>query len=355
MSVKLRKRKNKDGSTSLLLDIYHNGRRQYEFLKHLKLTKSTGVNDRQTNKENLELAQKIAIKRAQELSANDYSITTDIGKKTDVVEWMQVYIDKYKKKDVRNMQGSLNRFKIFLSTENKQGLTFGRIDELIISEFQDFLIQHCKGEGASSYFNRFKKMMKQAYRQKVINRNPAADVPTKVGRPRKKDILSMDEIKILASTKIENQEIRRAFLFSCLTGLRWIDIKNLRWKSIKGNEMVISQIKTESDVHINLNETAISLLGKKQTAENFVFALPSANGANKTVKAWVKRAGISKSITWHNARHSFGTNLIYWGADITTASNLLGHSSLKHTSRYVKAARDLKERATDKLNFELIS
>ena len=80
MSVNLRKRKNKDGSTSLMLDIYHNGERSYEFLKHLKLTRATGIIDRQRNRENLELAQKIAIKRAHELSANDYSISTDIGK-----------------------------------------------------------------------------------------------------------------------------------------------------------------------------------------------------------------------------------------------------------------------------------
>jgi site-specific recombinase XerD len=67
----------------------------------------------------------------------------------------------------------------------------------------------------------------------------------------------------------------------------------------------------------------------------------------------VRRAGIEKKITWHNARHSFGTNLIFHGADVTTASSLLGHTSLKHTRRYVHAANELKEKATDKLNFTL--
>src|SRR5687767_8181963 len=82
MSVILRKRKNKDGSTSLLLDIYHNGERTYEFLKELKLSKPSNVQDRVTNKENLELAERIAAKRAHELAAGDYEMTTDIGKKT---------------------------------------------------------------------------------------------------------------------------------------------------------------------------------------------------------------------------------------------------------------------------------
>src|SRR6185369_6543719 len=109
MSVILRKRKNSDGSTTLLLDIYDRGVRRYEFLKHLKLSKTSNELDRQKNKENLQLAKKIEVKRAQELSANDYSIITETSKNTIVAVWMQTFIDNYKKKDKRNLQGALNR------------------------------------------------------------------------------------------------------------------------------------------------------------------------------------------------------------------------------------------------------
>jgi site-specific recombinase XerD len=353
MSVKLRKRKNQDGTTSLLLDIYHNGERRYQFLKHLRLTKGTSIADRQKNKENFELAQKIATKQAQELAAGEYNIVTETGKKTLVTEWMQAYIDKYKKKDVRNMQGALNRFKSFLTDSKIYALSFGRINDVIISDFQEYLRERSTGEGASSYFARFKKMMKQAYRQKLMDRNPAADVPTIQGKAKRKDTLTIEEIQILAATSTESTEVKRAFLFSCVTGLRWIDIKNLRWASINNKAINIKQSKTGNDVHINLNETALNILGKNGESNDFVFDLPTANGANKTIKAWVKRAKISKEISYHNSRHSFGTNLIFMGADITTASNLLGHSTLKHTSRYVKAANELKERATDTLNFKM--
>jgi len=67
MSVRLRKRKNSDGSTSLLLDIYDKGVRRYEVLKHLKLSKASNELDRQKNKENFQLAKKIEVKRTQEL------------------------------------------------------------------------------------------------------------------------------------------------------------------------------------------------------------------------------------------------------------------------------------------------
>lgn len=353
MSVKLRKRKNHDGTTTLYLDIYHDGERKYEFLKHLKLSKGTSPSDRQKNKENLDLAQKIVIKKAHELSANDYSMVTEVGKRTDIAEWMQSYVDKYKKKDVRNMHGVLNRFKRFLTENHKSGLTFGRIDDVIISDFQDYLKDTCKGEGSSSYFSRFKKMMKQAYKQRLMDRNPAADVPTIQGKAIRKDTLTKEEIQTLASTPSESEEVKRAFLFCCVTGLRWIDVKALRWSSINGKEMIVRQSKTEREVHVNLNDTAVKLLGKHGKLDDLVFALPTANGANKTIKALVKRAGIQKKITWHNARHSAGTLLIYYGADVTTVSSLLGHSTLKHTARYVKAANELKERATDKLNFLL--
>ena len=120
MSVKLRKRKNTDGTTSLLLDIHHAGKRHYEFLNHLKLSNKSNPADRQLDKESLDLAKKIAIKRSHELTANDYDIITDSGKKTVVTEWMQAYVDSYKKKDKRNMQGALNKFKKYLIEANKQ-------------------------------------------------------------------------------------------------------------------------------------------------------------------------------------------------------------------------------------------
>jgi integrase len=152
-------------------------------------------------------------------------------------------------------------------------------------------------------------------------------------------------------TPTESNEVRRAFLFSCITGLRWIDVNALKWENINGKMMTVRQSKTGEDVGITLNDSAIKLLGEPGNGK--VFDLPSANGANKTLKAWIKRAKINKAITWHNARHSFGTNLIFNDVDILTTSKLLGHTSMRHTMRYVDVARQMKETATDKLNLNL--
>jgi len=356
MSIKLRKRKNADGSTSLRLDIYRDGKRTIETLKHLQLSKPSNLLDREQNKKRLQQAEEISISRAAELEANNYSMVTDAGKKTLITIWMQAYVDGYSKKDKRNMQGALNRFMAFLNEEKKTGLTFGNLTALTIEDFIDYLEANSIGEGALSYYSRFKKMIKQAYRKRLLKDNVLDFVERKVkGKAKRKDTLTIDEIKILSATPTESGEVRRAFLFSCMTGLRWIDIKNLKWGNIRmeSKEMNINQSKTNEEVFTPLNITALKLLGEPGNKNDYVFILPTANGANKTVKAWVKRAKIIKNITWHNSRHSFGTNLIYNDVDVLTASKLLGHTSMKHTQRYVKASAEMKQTATNKLNFDL--
>ena len=173
------------------------------------------------------------------------------------------------------------------------------------------------------------------------------------GKAKMKDILLIEELELLAKTPIKNLEVKNAFIFSAITGLRWCDVKNLKWNNIdlKTQYLNISQSKTNQIVSIDLNEIAIKILENSKKDGEYVFKLPSANGANKIIKAWVKRAGINKNITWHNARHSFGTNLVLMDTNILKTSKLLGHTSLKHTQRYIHLAAVLKERTTDKLNF----
>ena len=127
---------------------------------------------------------------------------------------MQNYVDTYTKQDKRNMQGVLNRFESFLAEIKKKGITFGNLNGLLIEDFIDYLQQRSKGEGAKSYYARFKKMLKHAYRKKLMKHNVLDDVERKVkGKAKKKDTLTLEEIRILAGTKIESDQIKRAALF----------------------------------------------------------------------------------------------------------------------------------------------
>ncbi len=356
MSVKLRKRKNADGTTSLRLDIYKDGKRIIETLKHLQLEKPSNLAVKEYNKERLHQAQSIAVKRAAELEANNYDMEIDLGKKTIVTIWMQSYVNSYTKKDKRSMQSVLNKFSKFLIEIRKPHLTFSELQPLMIEDFVEYLEKDSIGEGARSYFNRFKKMIRHSYRRRIMKNNVLDFVERKAtGKARKKDILTLDELKLLSETPINSLEIKRAFLLTCVTGLRWCDIKELKWKNInlKDRMLSLTQSKTREEVSVPLNDTAIKLLGTPDKLLLKIFTLPSSTGCNKTLKAWVERAGIQKHITWHNGRHSFGTNLIFNNVDILTTSKLLGHNSLRHTQRYVNIAAEMKEKATNKINIDL--
>lgn len=355
MSVTLRKRKNADGTTSLRLDIYHNGHHKIETLKELQLAKPSNLADREANKTKLQKAEEIALKRAVELEGNNYNMISDAGNKTIVTKWMQSYIKSYDKKDVRNMQGVTNRFIAYLKKINKPELTFQNLDALLIEGFIEYLEASSEGEGARSYYKRFQKMIRNAYRRNLMKTNVLDFVEKKVkGTAKKKDVLTLEEIQLLKATHSGSKTVKNAFLFSCVTGLRFCDVKSLKWKHIDINNKMLTliQSKTEKEVTVPMNDTAIKLAGKPQQSEDLVFKLPTNNGANKTIKAWIKRAGIDKAISFHNGRHSFGTNLIFNEVDILTTSKLMGHTTTTHTQRYITASEEMKRKATDKINFD---
>ncbi|PZF73559.1 site-specific integrase [Taibaiella soli] len=352
MGVTLRKRKNADGTTSLILDIYHNGKRSYEFLKDLKLkTKPSSPIDRQTNKENLELAESIRNKRAQELVSSGYDVVTSFKSNVDFIQYFENYISKYTKKDKRNMEGACNRFKAFMKKEGIKSLTMKQLNENIVFKYSEYLRETSQGEGASSYFKRFKKMIKQAVREKVLLNNPTSDVTIKRDDSLVKQVLTIDEIKILAETPITNGEVRNAFLFCCFTGLSWIDVKELKWKHIDLRNQKLTKVraKTGTETVVNLHSTPLSMLTEPGQQEDLVFTLPSNTAALKSLRSWVSKAEIQKHITWHCARHSFATNLVHYKTDVTIISKLLGHSTLKYTQRYTHIAEDLKREAVNKL------
>lgn len=351
MSVTLRQVKNKDGSTSLYLDIYSDGKRYKEFLKQLKLSKPSTAADKESNKTRLALAKKIAVQRAAELQANDYNVTAEHRNKVGVLEYFDSYISRYTKNDKRNVIGVTNALREFLKQRGFENIQMKGLTEAHVVEFAEYLQGKSKGEGASSYFARFKKVLKHASREKLLLVNPATEVTIKREEHIAKNILTLDEIQLLAGTETLNEELKTAFLFSCFTGLRWVDVKALQWKHIdlKSQILAMVQAKTGIRLTLQLHDTAIQLLPKRGKPEEFVFDLPSHTGASKTLLAWVKRAGIEKHITWHCARHSFATNLIALKADVTIVSKLLGHNSLKYTQRYTHIAEDLKRAAIDSL------
>ena len=351
MSVTLRKKVNQDKSTSLYLDIYQSGRRHKEFIKDCKLYKANNTEERKRNKETLEMAENIAIKRAQKLVSSGYDVVASFKNDVDFVKYFETYNTKYTKKDKRNMEGACNKFKDYMEKAGIRSLSMKQLSESIIFGYAEHLKSTCEGEGACSYFARFKKFLKHAVREKVLLTNPAADVSIKREESIVKDVLTIEEIGILASKPISNKQVRNAFLFSCFTGLSWIDVKELKWKHIDLRNLNVTKVraKTGTETVVSLNKTALTLLPEPGKQDELIFDLPTHTGALKALVNWLKAAEINKHITWHCARHSFATNLIYYKTDVTIVSKLLGHSTLKYTQRYTHIAEELKRNAVNSL------
>lgn len=218
------------------------------------------------------------------------------------------------------------------------------------------------GEGAKSILQRFKKVVRSAVDQGIMAKDPCKGVVCVVDdQVLKKDVLSQEEIQKLMEThyQFEKENVRNAFIFCLYTGMRFCDVKDLRYSNIDyANKLLrFEQDKTKghstySWVTIPLNDGLIQLVGRPkegETKNSLIFNLPSYESCCKSVRRWVKRAGIDKHISWHCARHSFAVNILNNGANIKTVASLLGHSGLKHTEKYTRAVDKLKEDAINSL------
>ena len=229
-------------------------------------------------------------------------------------------------------------------------------------KFAEYHQTRSVGEGAKSILQRFKKVVRSAVDQGIMAKDPCKGVVRVVDdHVLKKDVLSQEEIQKLMDThyQFEKENVRNAFIFCLYTGMRFCDVKDLRYSNIDyANKLLrFEQDKTKghsarSWVTIPLNDGLIHLVGKPkegETKESLIFNLPSYESCCKSVKRWVKRAGIDKHISWHCARHSFAVNILNNGANIKTVASLLGHSGLKHTEKYTRAVDKLKEDAINSL------
>lgn len=321
--------------------------------------------ERQQNKETLELAKKIRFEREQEMKAGELGYRLEKKDNINFLDYFQNYIDNYQKKDIRVIIMALGKFKSFLAEKHPvyaNSIKPTNLNRDLMLEFVEYLQNICVGEGAHTIFQRFKKVIKYAEEHDVIHKNPCNGITCKIdNQVIKKDILSLEEIENLLNTRYqgENIEIRKAFIFCLYTGIRFCDVVVLRFSNVDYSNRLLSfeQNKTSghskaSNVVIPLNDGLISIIGHPSSPDNtdeVIFKLPSHTMCLKALRHWTARAGITKHITWHCARHSFAVNILNNGANIKTVSSLLGHSGLKHTEKYTRAVDKLKEDAINSL------
>ena len=229
-----------------------------------------------------------------------------------------------------------------------------------MEHFVEYIQSRRVGEGAKSIYQRFKKVVRYAIDHEVMQKDPCKGVVCKVDEQiLRKDVLSMDEIQTLIQCHYDNENpnVRRAFILYLYCGLRFCNVKDLTYKNIDYTNHLLKFEKNKTKGHsancgviIPLNNGLLSLTGgTPDDLNSSIFNLPSYESCCKSVKRWVKRAGINKHISWHCARHSFAVNILNNGANINTIASLLGHSGLKHTEKYTRAVDKLKSEAINSL------
>lgn len=370
-SITLRQRTLPSGRTTLYLDIICNGQRKVESLK-LFLIPETSRADKQKNKETLKLAEAIRAKRVVEVQNKEFGFKSDYAEETNFYDYYVAITEKRLGSDSRGNWGNWRSCLKHLEKydPNLKKRTFADIDQEWVQGFRDYLDkeacawscdyrQRIKDHPLSknsklSYFNKLRACMNQAVEERIIRKNPALGVERFKEEEGTRMYLTIDEVKTLAQTECEYPNIKRAFLFSCLTGLRRSDVLRLTWGDIHKQDdytrIIFTQKKTGGLEYLDISAQAAELLGERGKPNENVFTdIHSPSCTNEAIKRWVLRAGIQKEITFHCARHTFAVMMLDLGTDIYTVSKLLGHRELSTTQRYAKVLDKNKQAAVSKI------
>lgn len=370
MKIYLRKKVNANGKTSLFLEYYLGyskdikGRikhkRKYQFLDIQIHTEPKNQKQRNENKDLLEVANNILKKKQIEGLSSDFEITPDDKLKKNFIEYFQESIEKRNYKD-----STLKAFEITLKHLidycNPDTTTFKNIDYNFITGFMNYLDklvifdnQRLKNNSKRLYFNAFKTIILQAYRNGIFKKNPLLNIKGYSLQDTEKIYLTVEEIQKLNDTECNKPLLKRAFLFSCFTGLRFSDILNLKWKQLindNGNYKIAFKMrKTSRQEYLTLSKQAMKYLGNKGNPDSKIFeGLKYDMTVNKGLIKWIMKAGIHKEITFHSARHTFATMLLTSGIDLYTVSKMLGHSKIETTQIYAKIINQKMIEAVNKI------
>jgi integrase/recombinase XerD len=290
------------GRESLYLSHYR-GKGQKSDIEYLNLIIKINPKtpeDRAYNKEQLDLALSIREKRESMLKHQAEGLISPKLKRINFLDYAQAYLDKYPNKDIRLLRNCLVKFREYIQ---KDFILPGEIHEDLVKGFKKYLLNNLNGETPSNYFSKFKRLCKQATKDRILELNPCEEISMPKDSSIRKAILDYEEIQMLAATPCRRPEVKKAFLFACNTALGFSELKALKWGSIdlKAKKMTIqrNKVKTTSNKsinHLDLNANTIKLLGPPGNADEPVFKLHTYKCHLSFCKAYCSHT----SFSWGN-------------------------------------------------------
>ena len=381
--VSLRQKKISKGRKSLYLDFYPSISHpvtgeptRREFLGLYIFEKPKTPIDKQHNTETLQIGESIRQKRENFL--NKPEIYSQYEKEQlRLRELGELCFIEYFRKLANKREGSnrsgwlsaLNYLEVF--TNGK--LKIADLNQKFLEDFKEYLLTTKSNRSdkttlsqnsAVSYFSKVKAVLKQAYRDGILQYDLNAKVkPIKAAETRR-EYLTIEELNELVKTPCNDVLLKRAALFSALTGLRFSDIQRMTWGELEyingqGYLLNFNQKKTKGVEVMPISEQAYSFTKGAENPKDMpqnksVFeGLKYSAYHNKHLYQWIGAAGITKNITFHCFRHTFATLQLFNGTDIYTVSKMLGHKDLKTTQVYAKVVDEAKRIAANKIRLDM--
>ncbi len=373
MKIHLRKKKLKSGMTSLYIEYYKGhtttpeGKskilRDFEYLELYLTTDPKTAAEKKKNKENLELADQILAIRKAEIYQGKYNIQNDHQGKTGFIDFYEL-----KKEERYQTKGNYDNWDAaqkHIAAYCPNHTTFNDIDVDFIKGFKKYLDTVAVTQSQKklsqntkhTYFNKFKACLNAAFEEGYLKENLIKKVKGFAMGESTREYLSSGELQKLSDTPCQIPLLKRAFLFSTLTGIRWSDINKLKWSEVREEgtdnqgdlifRIVFQQKKTDGVEYLYISQQARDLLGTRCEPKEKVFkGLRYSAHMNLQLLRWCMFAGINKHITFHSARHTNAVLLLENGADIYTVSKRLGHREIRTTEIYAKIIdKKMKEAA----------
>jgi integrase len=379
--VKLRQKEISGKRHSLYLDFYpaiphpKTGEpTRREFLGLYLIDTPKDKTQEQDNKENLRMGEQIRQKRDKQLNGNEAlnefekrmleKDKKQRGKaKSSFIEYFKMQMSKKNGSNYSSWNCAFN----YLNAFTGGNLTFENMNESFCNDFREHLLTTKSNKSdkvtlatnsALSYFNKFKEVVKQAYKDEFLQTDINAKIKSVKPVETRRNFLTLEELNKLVKTPCSNPLLKRAALFSALTGLRFSDIQKLVWSELQfiegsGYFILFTQQKTKGVEVLPISEQAFNLLGTKKEPTSLVFqGLKYSAYENKHLAKWIGLAGIEKDIVFHSFRHTFATLQLSQGTDIYTISKMLGHRELKTTQIYAKIIDKTKRDAANKIKLD---
>jgi site-specific recombinase XerD len=240
----------------------------------------------------------------------------------------------------------------FLKAEHKlSDIDLREINHSFIVGFENYLNTHgnCNYNTTAKFIQKFKSIIIVAQKNGQLHNDPFANYKISLKKV-DRGYLTDNELKAIMQKEIKNerlQRIRDIFVFSCYTGLAYIDIKNLKQENISqgfDGKLWIKTKRQKTDVQtiVPLLEVAQMIMEKYQDLPNgAVLPIPTNQKTNAYLKEIGDLCGIKKNLTFHLARHTFATTVtLSKGVPIESVSKMLGHTNIKTTQIYAQITNE---------------